>query len=254
MKSLIKFILRLLTHTFYWSNYDSSSYWKKRAKEEGEKAVLFKNKYYNQCVRQASFQIIDPLVNSLPSAANVLDIGCGIGIVSKHMAELNTQINIDAVDFSEMIQRIEKKAEEKITYISSSAEEFLNLNKKYDLIVSSGCISAIRNIQSLEKSLDNLSKMIKKDGQILFIDPFHRWRFLMRAPYSSQMVVSFLKSRGMLLEKKSGILFWPYREFLANSTLSEKILKRRFSQGEKLLNLFGAHLWADYKVLLFRKN
>jgi hypothetical protein len=86
------------------------------------------------------------------------------------------------------------------------------------------------------------------------MDPFHRWNYLCRAKYSSAEVVEFMRWLGFRLISRGGVLFWPYREWLANSAYSGKELGRRFAEGERLLNLLGAHFWADYKVLEFVRN
>ena len=86
------------------------------------------------------------------------------------------------------------------------------------------------------------------------IDPFHRWNYLARAKYNTRNVVAFMEARGFTLEKKSGIIFWPYREFLASTKLSGEGLRQKYEQGEKILRMLGEHFWADYKVLLFKKQ
>ena len=64
------------------------------------------------------------------------------------LCEINKEILIDAVDFYEMIKVAKKKVISKqVNFISCSAENFIQKTYKYDLILSSGVYSAIRDIK-----------------------------------------------------------------------------------------------------------
>ncbi|MBX9785994.1 MAG: class I SAM-dependent methyltransferase [Alphaproteobacteria bacterium] len=249
----VKLILRVIHGTFFWKNYDSNVYWKNRSKEDGQKSVLFKNEHYNMLVRNLSFQVLDPIIKKLPANSRVLDIGCGVGVVSRHIKSIRKDIVVDAVDFSEMIAVARSHVSEDINWIESSAETYKSEPCFYDFILSSGCISAIRDINNLEMALENMADMLKKEGVMLFLDPFHKWKFLRRAPYSSQDVISYLAQKNFSLIKKSGILFWPYRDYFANSDYDRDFVTKKVNEGERLLKRLGSHLWADYKVLQFQK-
>ncbi|MCB5187694.1 class I SAM-dependent methyltransferase [Methylobacillus caricis] len=240
---------------FIYTNYDSSQYWKKRASDPGQAAVLWKNIEYNHLYRIEQEKILAPYVMALPAGATVLDIGCGIGIVAELILKLNPNVLVDAVDFPEMISVAKSRYQHTgVTYISSSAEEYRSRGKQYDLIISSACYSAIRDISKLEIALENACSMVKEGRKIIMIDPFHRWSYLARAKYGSQNVITFMSKQGLTIEFISGVLFWPFRDWLANSNMEGATLKRQFEKGEKLLKLLGRHFWADYKILVFRKK
>ncbi len=247
-------IYKRIRRMMFYTNYDSSAYWRKRASKPDQAAVMWKNQAYNELYRNLQKKIIEPYVSSLTSGSKALDIGCGIGVVSEMILSINPNIIIDAVDFQEMIQvagaRISKN---NINFISSSAEAYKIQDETYDLIISSGCYSAIRNIKTLEKSLMNGCQMLKKGAIMLLIDPFHKWNYLARAKYGSKQVIDYVGRFGLKLQSKSGVLFWPFREWLAKSDISGPKLEFRFRLGERLLNHLGQHMWADYKVLIFKK-
>jgi len=247
VKILIGKILRLFTY----NNYDSTKYWKSRAKGRGQSSVLWKNENFNLLYREKQREIIS---GYMANNIHILDIGCGTGYVAKIMLEINSTMQIDAVDFEEMIIEAKKRNDDKhINYIISSAEEFYDKSKQYDLILSSGCLSAIRDIDKLKQAIKNITLMTKDSGTILMIDPFHKWNYLARAKYSSGDVESLMQKLGFMLVKKSGVIFWPYRERYANSNKNMEILKKEFDKGENILNKLGAHFWADYKILVFKK-
>jgi len=257
LKALIrpaKILLSKLIRLFQYHNYDSTNYWKQRASCAGELAVMWQNQKYNDLYRRLQSKIISKYVLCMISGQRVLDIGAGIGIVSKMICDINPNLQVDAVDFEEMMQIARSNLEySNVNFISSAAEDFLQSNYKYNLILSSGCYSAIRNIKSLEKSLDNAVQMLDENGIILMIDPLHRWNYLARAKYNSQDVINYLSMKGLKISKKSGVLFWPFREWLAQSKMSDESLEKNFFLGEHLLRILGKHYWADYKILVFSK-
>jgi len=250
----IKKPLAVIRQMLVYTSYDSSEYWRRRASSPGQAAVLWKNQEYNALYRIDQRRIIEPWVQSLPSGATVLDIGCGVGVVASMLRSIRSDIAIDGVDFEEMIAIARDQTQgQDIRYIASSAEEYKGDGQGYDLIISSGCYSAIRNIDKLKKSLDNGALMLKAGGILLFIDPFHRWNYLARAKFATRDVVAHLRHFNFKLVKKSGVLFWPFRVRLANSDLSGTELETQYRRGEWLLSRLGQHFWADYKILIFRK-
>lgn len=251
----LKRLLAAIRQMLFYRDYDSSAYWRKRASSPGQAAVLWRNQEYNNLYRADQRLIIESWVEPLRSGAAVLDIGCGVGVVAGMLRSIRSDIAIDAVDFEEMIAVArEAQPAQDIHYIASSAEEYDGDGKVYDLIISSACYSAIRNIDHLRKALDNGVHMLAPGGTLLLIDPFHRWNYLARAKFATRDVVAHLGPQGMALVEKSGVLFWPYRERLANSDWKGAQLEAKFRRGEKLLKMLGQHFWADYKVLAFRKQ
>ncbi len=256
MPKPVKHIVRVVYATLRpYKKGDNSLYWRGRAKCEDQKAVLWQNNDFNELYRVKQKEIIRPFINDLPKNSRILDIGCGIGVVSEMIADIRDDVSIDAVDFEEMIEIAQKRisGDSNINLLSSSAEQYL-VNKQYKLIISSGCYSAIRDLEKMYRSIDNGTKMLESGGIMLMIDPFHRWKYLARARASSKNIEKFLQARGLVLVKKSGVLFWPYRDIFANSNLERTKLEKKFEQGEKLLSILGKHRFADYKILAFKKS
>jgi ubiquinone/menaquinone biosynthesis C-methylase UbiE len=249
------YILKLITKTLVYSNFDSTSYWKSRAKENGEAAVLWKNQEYNSLYRKIQKKVITHFIpQELKEPFHVLDVGCGIGVISKMVADYHPLIHVDAVDYPEMIKIARNKYKsDSINYVESSAEEYFQPDKKYDLVISSSCFSVIRNIEKLKQAVSNSVRMLKEDGIILMMDPFHRWKYLARVKFSSGDIQKYMKGLGFHIVYKSGALFWPYRVWLADSDYSGIKLEKRFRQGEWFLSKLGRHLWADHKILAFKR-
>jgi SAM-dependent methyltransferase len=230
------------------------SYWGDRTSGTGQSRVLWQNEQYNVLLRRRQREVLRPFIARLPENAVILDIGCGIGVIAKMLTEMHGTAVIDAVDFAAMVNVArQENPSPRIRYIAGTAEDYLPPNQHYDAILSSGCYSAFHDIAKLEKSLDNAVELLRSRGLFILIDPFHRWNYLTRAKYSSGQVTRYLTRRGLRRVYKGGMLFWPYRERLADSSLRGEQLEQAFAEGERLLARLGQHLWADYKVLVFEK-
>jgi 2-polyprenyl-3-methyl-5-hydroxy-6-metoxy-1,4-benzoquinol methylase len=253
LKSVCARLLSYARRCIFYRHYDAAEYYRGKAKQQDQSAVLWSNQEYNQFVRMREKQIFENHLKELPANSRILDICCGIGVVSKMLVDMRKDFSVDAVDIDEMIEVAKvKNFDSSINYIASTAEDYRADAEIYDVILSSGGYSAIRDIGKLECSLDNGIMMLKKGGVFLMIDPFHSWNFLARAKYSTDNLIDFFKRSNMTLEYKSCILFWPFREWLANSVYHGDELKKRVDFGELLLKKLG-YIWGDYKVLVFRK-
>ncbi|HOK41968.1 MAG TPA: class I SAM-dependent methyltransferase [bacterium] len=238
---------------------DSDEYWRFRAKQEGNSKILWKNEKYNSLIRKVQREFLEPIINSKfyenSSEILILDIGCGIGELSSIISTFNSKIKIDAVDFEEMINVAKTiNSKPQINYIVSSAENYYDEVKKYDIIISAGCFSAIKNISKMKKSITNCANMTKEKSKIIMMDPFHKWNYLARVKISVQKIIQFTEDLGFDLIIKQGRFFWPYRVYYAESIINDEILEKKFYQGEKLLKIFGEHIWSDYKFLVFQKK
>lgn len=87
-----------------YASYDVDSYYKGRAKLSGQRSVLWRNEEFNELYREVQESVWQPYVAELPAGARVLDVGCGVGIVAKKIAEFNQDVEVDGIDFPEMIE------------------------------------------------------------------------------------------------------------------------------------------------------
>lgn len=97
---------------------------------------------------------------------NILDIGCGGGLLSEPMQRLGANVTgIDASIKNIKIAKLHaKKNKLKINYLCSSPEK-LKINKKFDVILNMEIVEHVEDIQFFLKSC---SKLLKKNG-LMFV-------------------------------------------------------------------------------------
>ena len=103
----------------------------------------------------------DPL-----SGINILDIGCGGGLLSEPMCRLGANITgIDASIKNIKIAKLHaKKNGLKINYICSSPEK-LKITKKFDVILN---MEIVEHVEDISFFLKSCSKLLKKNG-LMFV-------------------------------------------------------------------------------------
>tara|TARA_B100000927_G_C16324672_1_gene412786 strand:+ start:43 stop:765 length:723 start_codon:yes stop_codon:yes gene_type:complete len=100
------------------------------------------------------------------SGINILDIGCGGGLLSEPMCRLGA--NVTGIDASERNIKIaklhSKKNKLKINYLCSSPEK-LKIKKKFDVILN---MEIVEHVEDINFFLKSCSKHLKKNG-LMFI-------------------------------------------------------------------------------------
>ena len=104
---------------------------------------------------------------SLPlKGINILDIGCGGGLLSEPMSRLGARVTgIDASEKNIKIAKFHsKKNKLKINYICSSPER-MKSNKKFDVILN---MEIVEHVEDINFFIKESSKLLKKNG-LMFI-------------------------------------------------------------------------------------
>jgi len=97
---------------------------------------------------------------------NILDIGCGGGLLSEPMTRLGATVTgIDASIKNINIAKLHaKKNKLKINYLCSSPEK-LRIKKKFDVILN---MEIIEHVEDINFFLNSCSKLLKKNG-LMFV-------------------------------------------------------------------------------------
>ena len=100
------------------------------------------------------------------SGIDILDIGCGGGLLSEPMSRMGAKVTgIDASDKNIQIAKLHsKKNKLKINYLCSSPEK-LNNKKKFDVILN---MEIVEHVEDIDFFLKSCSKLLKKNG-LMFV-------------------------------------------------------------------------------------
>ena len=100
------------------------------------------------------------------SKINLLDIGCGGGLLSEPMCRLGAQVTaIDASEKNINVAKLHaKKNNLRINYICTSPEK-LKSNKKFDVILN---MEIVEHVDDIDFFLKSCAKLLKKNG-IMFV-------------------------------------------------------------------------------------
>ena len=97
---------------------------------------------------------------------NILDIGCGGGLLSEPMRRLGANVTgIDASSKNSTIAKLHaKKNKLKINYLCSSPEK-LKIQKKFDVILN---MEIVEHVEDINFFINSCSKLLKKNG-LMFV-------------------------------------------------------------------------------------
>ena len=100
------------------------------------------------------------------SGVNILDIGCGGGLLSEPMSRMGANVTgIDASNKNIKIAKIHsKKNNLKINYLCSSPEK-LKSKKKFDVILN---MEIVEHVEDIDFFLKSCSKLLNKNG-LMFV-------------------------------------------------------------------------------------
>ncbi len=108
----------------------------------------------------------------LKKSSKVLDAGCGSGLLSRYLLEIEKNLQIDACDFSELriqqAKNLSKGAKfSKINFIHADLEKLQIRDDTYDLIVSRYVYEHLKDPKVVTSEL---YRVLKKDGEINIVD------------------------------------------------------------------------------------
>jgi len=107
------------------------------------------------------FKIKENRTNFL-NGLNILDIGCGGGLISEPMTRLGGKVTgIDASEKNIKVAKIHsEKNKLKINYINKSPEQLKN-DKKFDIILN---LEIVEHVDNVSLYLDSCNNLLKKNG------------------------------------------------------------------------------------------
>jgi SAM-dependent methyltransferase len=245
--------------------YGVSSYWDARASaRRGMARSLWPSNAYNALWDERQRALLARALGDVTGRAMV-DVGCGTGRVTRWLAEQRGAGRVVGVDFSPAT--VEAAREESCALVSSGIVRFeqgdvvegldrLGVGSFDDAIVL-GCFSvACGTRASLEKAMGNVSRLVRKGGRVLVLEPIHRSPLLRRVlDLGLEEWIACANGAGLQLVGGDRMGFVPVRLVFSVRDLPRPVVSAIFGAGERLLDRapWLAPL-ADYKLLLFTRG
>lgn len=98
---------------------------------------------------------------------SVLDICCGTGDLSGIIKKIQPNAQITGIDFSEKMLVIAKQKYSKINFLQGDATKLPFADNSFDYVVMG---FGLRNILNAEKSVEEVYRMLKPNGEFLHLD------------------------------------------------------------------------------------
>jgi 2-polyprenyl-3-methyl-5-hydroxy-6-metoxy-1,4-benzoquinol methylase len=112
--------------------------------------------------------ILNAIQENIPSAANVLDIGCGNGIIARSIGAIGFNVlGIDSSDKTINTAR-QHNANQNVRFEVANAEELLYMQRQYDAVV---CSEVLEHLHDPSKLLNQISGLIKENGILIVTVP-----------------------------------------------------------------------------------
>jgi 2-polyprenyl-3-methyl-5-hydroxy-6-metoxy-1,4-benzoquinol methylase len=112
--------------------------------------------------------ITDFLKSSLPSNASILDVGCGNGVISRHLGRFGFKVTgIDvsekAIDKAQSLNQFSN-----VKFMIKSAEDLITEGIKYDAII---CSEVLEHLNDPDALLEVLHKSLSRNGKLIITVP-----------------------------------------------------------------------------------
>lgn len=230
--------------------YRSPAYWDKKAVQHAGDAVsMWPNNHLNSYYHREQLEVMERLLPDL-RGAEVLDICCGTGRMSRHLAGRGARVL--GIDFSQKAIDIARSlsAEDNPDYRLGSIYE-LDETSRFDLAITwAATAMACSSRADLMDVLVRVRKALKPGGRVLLGEPVHKG-FLHRVlEMSTAEYRSAMEQAGFVVEGIHHLHFWPARLLLAFIPWPKPLTAAGFYAGKAIMTLAGNRAFGDYKVFL----
>lgn len=197
------------------SIYSTAAYWDGKALEFEDNAVsMWPNRALN---RHYHREQLDFALRALGDVRGkwILDVGCGSGRISRHLAELGAQVR--GIDFAPKVIDIARRQSppDNPTYRVQSIFTLDDV-AEYDIVLSWGSLTvACKDPRALLDALRRMRRALKEGGSLVVLEPIHRG-FLHRVlNLDLRDFIAVMRDAGFQVRSVAQLHFWPARLALA---------------------------------------
>jgi SAM-dependent methyltransferase len=244
--------------------YGAASYWDARAAaRRGMARSLWPSNAFNEQWDSRQRLLLTRALGEM-TGRSAVDVGCGIGRVTRWLAEERGARHVLGVDFS--TATVDAARMESSALVSSGLVRFEQGDilqgldaigaGAFDDALVLGCLSvACRQRAELERAMANVARLVHKKGRVLLLEPIHRSPLLRRIlNLGVEEWIACANGVGLSLVHADRMGFVPVRLLLSVRDVPQIVLAPIFRAGERLLD---SAPWlsplSDYKLLLFAR-
>lgn len=104
--------------------------------------------------------------------SNVLDLGCGTGVILKELRHKNSAVELFGLDLSEnMIAQATRRLGTTAKLTVGDAENLPYFDNTFDLVC---CVESFHHYPNPKKALSEINRVLKKDGLFLLCDTWSK--------------------------------------------------------------------------------
>jgi SAM-dependent methyltransferase len=245
--------------------YGVASYWDARASaRRGMARSLWPSNTFNVLWDERQRELVARALGDV-SGRRIADVGCGTGRITRWLAEERRARQVAGFDFSQAT--VAAASLESSALVSSGLVRFEQgdvlagldaaAEGSFDDAIVLGCLSvACRDRASLERAMFNVSRIVRRGGRVLILEPIHRSPLLRRVlDLGLEEWIAAANLAGLALIDADRMGLVPVRLFFSVRDLPRPIVAPIFRAGERLLDAAPwLYALSDYKLLLFTRS
>lgn len=233
--------------------YSTASYWDRKARElQGEAVSMWPNNALNGLYHREQVELLDRVLGD-PTGASILDVGCGTGRMSRHLAARGATVTgIDFAAEAVALARAASAGDNPMYRVQSLFD--LQDDGVHDVVISWGTIAiACRTRDDLDAALTRLHRALKPGGRMILLEPVHRGFVQRVLPLDAGSFAAAMEGVGLTVEEVVEMHFWPARFALAYVAWPPALTRVGYRIGQLLLTVPGLRHLGDYKAFVARR-
>lgn len=177
----------------------------------------------------------------LNSGQVILDLCCGTGDWSIHMARTNPQVEVIGLDFSENMLDVAKERTAHIENVSLIQGDAMNLEFPDNSIDTVTIGFGLRNLPDYAQGLKEMYRVLKPGGTLVVLETSQPENAFVRFGFNIYFGTIMPKLGGLIADKEQEYI-WLYestREFPSKQKLSEMMERTGFTFVKHLVHTLG---------------
>jgi SAM-dependent methyltransferase len=245
--------------------YGVASYWDARASaRRGMARSLWPSNSFNVLWDERQRALLTRALGDV-TGRRIADVGCGTGRITRWLAEHRGLRQVVGIDFSQAT--VDAARLEASALVSSGLVRFEQGDVlggldgagagSFDDAIVLGCLSvACSDRAALERAILNVTRLVRRGGRVLILEPIHRSPLLRRVlDLGLEEWIAAANLAGLSLVAADRMGFVPVRLVFSVRDLPRPLVAPIFRAGERLLEAAPwLYALSDYKLLLFTRS